>query len=215
MTCCSHCTATAAHFDRRIAEQDRSRYRRRGPDPTTRFLLEELRSLPLSGRTLLDIGGGIGVIGLELASAGLRDVLLIEAAPHYLAVAREEFERRSGPTTFRTLPGNFVDHDPPPSADVVTLDRVVCCYPDFPALLDRAAASSRSVLALSFPRDRWYVRVVVALANLLRQVTGHPFQVFVHPPADMAAVLQAAGLRRVSHRTTLAWAVECWDRPAR
>jgi hypothetical protein len=38
-----------------------------------------------------------------------------------------------------------------PDADVVTLDRVVCCYPDPEALLG-AAAKTRQVLAFTYPR---------------------------------------------------------------
>lgn len=168
--------------------------------------------MPLSGHTLLDVGGGIGVIGLELHSTGLREVLLIEAAPGYLAVAQDQFSHRSGSTQFRAVAGNFVDLIPPPTADIVTLDRVVCCYPDFRSLLGRAAASSRATLVLSFPQDRWYVRAVIAVENLVRCVTGDAFRAFVHPSAEMAAVLRDAGLHRVSQGTTLAWAVERWAR---
>lgn len=49
-----------ALFDHKVAERDLRRYRRRGPDATTRHILAELRRWPLEGRRLLDVGGGIG-----------------------------------------------------------------------------------------------------------------------------------------------------------
>ena len=98
------------------------------------------------------------------------------------------------------------------AAEIVTLDRVVCCYPDYSALLRTAAACARGVIALSFPRDRWYVRLVFGVENLMRRATGNAFRTFVHSPAQMAAVLTAAGWRRLGQRTTLVWCVERWGR---
>src|SRR5262249_42191191 len=98
------------------------------------------------------------------------------------------------------------------SADIVSMDRVVCCYPDFKALLGAAASRARRVLALSYPNDRWYVRVVIAVENLLRMAAGNGFRAFVHAPSAMGAVLEGAGWRRMARRTTLVWAVERWGR---
>jgi magnesium-protoporphyrin O-methyltransferase len=214
MTCSCHCTGTAAHFDRRRALRDRARYERHGPDATTTLLLEELRRVARPGDTLLDVGGGIGVLDLELQHRGdLREIVLVDAAPDYVAVARELLARVAPGTRFRAIVGDFTDISPPRIAEIVTLDRVVCCYPDYATLLQRAAASARRVLALSFPRDRWYVRLAFRLENLLRQVAGNPFRTFVHSPSAMAAVLRGAGWRCLGHRSTLVWSVERWGRP--
>lgn len=63
MDCCAHCAATEQVIGPKTAEADLRRYRRRGPDPSTCLILEELRRLPLAGVSLLDVGGGIGVSG--------------------------------------------------------------------------------------------------------------------------------------------------------
>ncbi len=168
----------------------------------------------LPGDTLLDVGGGIGVLDLELQRlANLREAVLVDASPHFVTVARELFARAANPTRFRTIVGNFTEVSPRLSAEIVTMDRVVCCYPDFATLLGTAAASARRVLALSFPRDRWYVHVAFRFENLLRQVTGSTFRTFVHRPSEMAAVLERAGWRRLGQRSNLAWSVERWGRP--
>lgn len=212
MACSCNCEATASHFGGRRPARDRARYERHGPDLTTRLLLEELRPMTRPGDALLDVGGGIGVLGLELQGVGLREVILAEAAPAYFTVAQDLHDRSAGTTRFRVVSGNFTEIAPPPTAEIVTLDRVVCCYPDYARLLQAAAACAGRAIGLSFPHDRWYIRLVFRLENLMRRVTGNAFRAFVHPPSEMAAVLSAAGWRRLGQRTTRVWCVERWGR---
>jgi len=94
MTCCNGICAAAAHFDLKKAEEDLRRYQRYGPDPSTRMLLAELRRWPLEGLGLLDLGGGIGVIAVELGGAGLASVALADASAGYLEAARRHLSRR-------------------------------------------------------------------------------------------------------------------------
>src|SRR5262249_31675494 len=135
MTCACHCASAVSAFDAKRADSDRKRYERKGPDPTTRLLLAELRSVTRAGDTLLDGGGGVGVIGLERASAGLGEVVHVEAAPAFLAMAQRLFAEGARPARFRQIPGDFAELTPRPTGDLVTLDRVVCCYPDMRGLL--------------------------------------------------------------------------------
>src|SRR5262245_4258286 len=131
MGCCSRYCAAEAHFSDKIAHRDLRRYERRGPDAITRTLLNELRSEPLEGKELLDIGAGIGALGGELADSGLAGITLVEASPAYLEAARGQLEKRFSPRPARFVLGDFVlIANTVPCADVVTLDRVVCCYPD-------------------------------------------------------------------------------------
>lgn len=213
MDCCAHCAATEKLFGPKTAEADLRRYRRKGPDPSTRLILEELRRLPLAGASLLDVGGGIGVLGLELIAAGVHTVVQVDASPAYLAASQRQFAERGWSDRLRAVPGDFAAiTEPLDSAELVTLDRVVCCYPEYERLLERASSLARDVLALSYPRDRWYVRVVIWLENLWRRITRSAFRAFVHSPARMARVLERAGLQSVARRTTAIWAVEVYRR---
>lgn len=212
MSCAAHCSASAAHFDRQHAEADRERYRRHGPDRTTRMILDALSADQKARRTLLDVGGGIGVIGLELLQCGIHHVVLVEAAADGLNVARELYAKRGGAARLETRHGDFVELEPPPHADLVTLDRVVCCYPDYERLLRRAAESTGEAFIWSYPRDRWFVRLMFRIENLTRRAREKGFRTFVHPVPAMTAVLTGAGLRRVSRRQTPVWCVEVWIR---
>lgn len=213
MDCCAHCAAAGQVFGPKTAEADLRRYRRKGPDPSTRLILEELRRLPLAGVSLLDVGGGIGVLGLELIAAGVRSVVEVDASPAYLDASRRQFAERGWTDRLRAVPGDFAALiEPLDSAEVVTLDRVVCCYPEYERLLGRASGLARDVLALSYPRDRWYVRAVISLENLWRRITRSAFRAFVHPSAGIAMVLEGSGLQRVACRATAIWAVEVYRR---
>jgi tRNA1(Val) A37 N6-methylase TrmN6 len=161
----------------------------------------------------LDVGGGIGVIGLELQTSGLQQIVLVDAAESSLSVAERLFANAESSAKFRVVPGDFVDILPPLTADIVTLDRVVCCYPDYVALLERASASARKTLALSFPRERWFVRMRVAAENFFHRLTRNAFRTFVHPEAAMTALIRGAAFRRIRRRTTLAWCIDHWERP--
>ncbi len=143
---------------------------------------------------------------------GLRETVLVDAAPDYVAVARELRAKDPQPERFRAIEADFTEISPPLMAAIVTLDRVVCCYPDFSTLLRTAAQSANRVLVLSYPRDRWYIRLVFMFENLTRRLTRNPFRTFVHPPEAITQILESAGLRRAGQRSTFIWLVESWSR---
>jgi 2-polyprenyl-3-methyl-5-hydroxy-6-metoxy-1,4-benzoquinol methylase len=213
MVCCTGYCAAEAQFNHKRAERDLRRYRRRGADATTRLMLAELRRWPLEGRRLLDVGGGIGVISRELADSRVASATIVEASPAYLEIACREVELKyeSRPTQF--VLGDFaLIAGTLPDADVVTLDRVVCCYPDVEALLRAAATRTRQLLAFTYPRDRWYVRTLFVLVNFWLRLIGKEFRAFVHAPERMEAVLEAAGLVRANRHKTLVWMIDLYRR---
>jgi len=211
----SFCCAAENQFGPKVAERDLRRYRRRGADAVTKLMLAQLRQWPLKNKQLLNIGGGIGVISAELAADGIAGATLVEASPAYLEVARRELQSRQGSRSTEFLLGDFARiADTLPDADVITLDRVVCCYPDAEGLLRGAAARTLQLLAFSYPRDRWYMRATTAVQNLLRWMKGKPFRTFVHSPQQMSGVLGHAGLVRAATQGTLVWVVDLYCRVA-
>ncbi len=198
-----------------MAERDLRRYQRHGPDVSTRILLSELRRWPLQGLRLLDVGGGSGVIAVELAGAGLASVTLADASAAYLEVARRHLASRDASCPAQFILGDFaVTADSLPDADIVTLDRVVCCYPDVEVLLRGAAARARRMVAFTYPRDRWYMHAAVVLENSWYRLRENPFRAFVHSPQRMASVLESVGFVRPARRSTLLWALDLYCRRA-
>ena len=215
MTCCSSQCAAATFFSSRIAESDLRRYQRRGPDASTRMILSELRGWPLKGLHLLDVGAGVGVIAAELAASGVASATLSEASPSYLEVARRNVGSRYSANPPQFIHGDFAASAASlPEADIVTLDRVVCCYPDVEALLRAAAGRARRLLAFSYPRDRWYMRFAMGAESFFLWLGRSPFRVFVHSPQRMASILEAAGLVRAAHQETILWSADLYRRPS-
>jgi 2-polyprenyl-3-methyl-5-hydroxy-6-metoxy-1,4-benzoquinol methylase len=213
MTSC-HCQAVDQEFNTRIARRDLRRFLRRGPEPSTKAMLAALLAVPLPPNpTLLDVGGGIGALHHTLLDRGFARALQVDISEAYLATAAAEAARRghTGRVAFRQ--GDFSSLAPTlPAADVVTLDRVVCCDPDFARLLAAAADRARSMVAFSYPQSRWLVRAFVATVNVARRLMGRAFRAYVHPPAAMAAVLEQSGFRRGWMGGTWVWAVELFER---
>jgi magnesium-protoporphyrin O-methyltransferase len=213
MICCTGYCAAEAQFNHKVAERDLRRYRRRGADATTRLMLAELRRWPLEGRRLLDVGGGIGVISKELAGTGVASATIVEASPAYLEVARREVRSQYGTRPTQFIQGDFaVIADTLPDADMVTLDRVVCCYPDAEALLRQAAGRGAPTARVHLSPRPLACADPDCAGKPLAAADGQEFRAFVHMPDRMGAVLEGAGLVRDTRRETLIWTLDLYRR---
>ena len=213
---CRHCQGVARMFDEKMARRQLRHYRRRGPGKGTRQLIEAIAEDGAEGRTFIDIGGGVGAIQHDLMERGAAAGTSADASPAYLATARAEAERRGYAARVRYVAGDFVERAAEiEAADLVTLDRVVCCYPDMPALVGAAARLTRRTLGLVIPRGTRFIRFGVATVNLFQRLRRHPFRVYVHDPAGIEAVLAAHGLRRRYLREGVVWRVAVFGRGRR
>jgi magnesium-protoporphyrin O-methyltransferase len=73
-----------------MAAADLTKYRAKGPPPWARTLIDAIKAEGVDGATLLDIGGGIGVIQHELLASGAARATNVEASSAYLSAARGE-----------------------------------------------------------------------------------------------------------------------------
>jgi len=214
--CCGFDAAVERQFGVRHAARELRRYRTRGPSPTTRLLRSSLASTGVLQGSLLDIGAGIGALTFALLDDGLTDAIAVDASAAYLAAAAEEAARRGRNQVIRLVHGDFVDLAPElPVAPVVTLDRVVCCYPAWTPLLAEVLRHTGRLLALSYPRDVWYVRAGMGLENGTRRLARNPFRTFVHPAAAMRDMIEVSGFTLLSRQITWTWAVDVYARGAR
>lgn len=202
-------------FDESTAKADLDRYRRSGPDATTRMLLDMIREHGVGGAAVLDIGGGIGVIDHELLRVGAGHAVLVDASAPALRAARDEALRHGSLDRLEFVDGDFVGAaasiDP---ADVVTLDRVICCYPDVDGLVRLSAQRARSLYGLVLPRDRWFLRSGAKLLNAWFRLRGFGYRAFVHPNARVDALVAEAGLRPRREQQTFVWRVVLYERSA-
>lgn len=212
--CCSTFERAAAQqFNEKKAAAELKRYRTKGPGPTTRLLQEGIARAGAMNGTLLDVGSGVGSLTFGLLEGGITHATAVDASSAYNAVARQEAERLGRAAAVQFIHGDFVTvASELPVAALVTLDRVVCCYPSYGPLLDAAIRHADRCLALSYPRDMWYVRLGVSLENGQRRLTNNSFRTFVHSVDSMEQMIRAAGFDLSSRRETWMWSIDVYLR---
>jgi len=206
MSCCCSSVGAAAErqFSEKRATKDLAKYRSKGPGPTARLLLAGIaKAGPPHGR-LLDVGSGVGVLMFELLERGLTEAIGIDLSSAYVSAASDEAARRGRTDAVRFVHGDFVGIASQfLAAAIVTLDRVICCYPEYERLLDESVRHAGHHFALSYPRDVWYVRT--SFANPAVTVARALTNTFagIRPadaPGFIAAQLVGAGIATLFFR---------------
>jgi magnesium-protoporphyrin O-methyltransferase len=201
-------------FTPRQARKSLDSFRKKGLGDLEREMVALASTGGLEGARVLEIGGGIGVLQAELLDSGAATGEVVEIVGSYEPYARELARERGleERTTFRVA--DIVEEpDAVPPADVVLMNRVVCCTPDGVALAGRAAALARRSLVLSFPRDNAWIRAAARLMNGGLRLFGRSFRIFVHPRAALVGAAEAEGLRLSGGGTGGPWEYAAFERP--
>jgi 16S rRNA G966 N2-methylase RsmD len=212
MPCCN-ARGCDQFFGRHFAARMAKRYRKRGLDRTARRMVAFLERRGVAGATVLEVGGGVGEIQLELLKRGAARTTNLELSPAYEAHAARllsdaGFEQKAE----RRLHDIAVDPAGVAPADVVVLHRVVCCYPDYERLLTAAADHAQRLLVFSHPPRNVVSRTMLGAQNLGFRLMRKEFRTFAHPPSAMLAVLEQRGLRRTFAHRGLPWQVAGLER---
>lgn len=212
MDCCQ-CKGIETLFNEKEARAKLMAYRKDGPAKTTRVLIEAIKAEGIQGMTLLDIGGGVGAIQHELLKAGVERATSVDASTAYVKAAQEEAERQGHADRVSYHHANFVDLAPQlPPASIVTLDRVICCYHDMQALVGQSAARASTLYGLVYPRDVWWLRVGIALANIYFRVVRNPYRGYVHRTRAVDTLVRENGLQQRFYKTSGPWQVVLYAR---
>jgi 16S rRNA G966 N2-methylase RsmD len=211
--CCCNSRGCDKFFTPRLARRAAKRYRKKGLDPTARRMVDFLESRGIEGATVLEIGGGVGEIQIELLKAGAQRAVSLELSPAYDEQAERLLQEAAlEGRVDRRLHDIAVDPDGVEPADIVLMHRVVCCYPDYERLLGAAAQRTRRLLVFSYPPRNALSRVIVSAENFVFRLLRKEYRSFTHPPAAMMGVLAERGLRRTFARHTLVWQVAGLER---
>lgn len=188
MSCCD-VNGLNRIFKRNFAEGDKRKFLKKGLDKRQRGFLENFNP---EGGSVLDIGCGVGTLGFSALQKGATKTQFVDVSRAYLEAAKglSKYFDVEEKTSF--VQGDFVTLEFEP-ADTVMLDRVVCCYPDAPALLRKAAAHSQSTLLFSYPLPRWWMRLGRAFLNSMVALTGNPYRFYVHDEASLLTAATSSG----------------------
>jgi magnesium-protoporphyrin O-methyltransferase len=210
--CCPH-GLDAARFFSRLAWLQRRRYQRAGLDRSQRLLVQGLTQAGIQGAALLEVGSGVGYLHQHLLQAGAARATGIDLAERMIDEARTLAKSRGLEMRTDYRVGDFVDlADTFEPAEVVILDKVICCYPDAQTLVRKSIAKALRLYAYTLPRDRWYTRAGVALTAAFMRLIGSRFRPFVHDPEQVAGAVTAAGFRKHYENRTLIWLTQVYVR---
>jgi len=212
MDCCQ-CKGIDKLFDEKEARRHLKAYRKDGPARTTRILIEALKAQGIEGMSLLDIGGGVGAIQHELLRAGAERATGVDASAAYVKAAREEAERQGHAGRVSFHHANFVELAPQIApVDIVTLDRVICCYHDMQGLVGQSVAKAGRLYGLVYPRDEWWVRAFVAIGNLYLRIIRNPFRGYVHSALEVDAAVRGSGFVQRFRKLSGPWQIVVYAR---
>lgn len=203
-----------AHFDQAVAEEDALDYRENGLNSRGEKMLAHLDLTAVGLNSVLDIGCGSGALHHELLQRNLvKKVIAMDASEAFLAAAasnakemgldqRVEYQLKDfALSTEKTAP-----------ADVVVMDRVLCCYPNLEGLLKPAVDKSQQYLVISYPRDALWVRLYYRWRALVKAMQRSAFRLYYHEPAKIRQLAIAGGLKLVDEGQEEFWQIDVYKR---
>jgi hypothetical protein len=211
---CSCCAGESLDiFGEKGARRELRRYLGKGlGGADARLIASWAEERGLEDATVVEVGGGIGQVQAELLRRGAASGKVMEVVAEYGPVAGDLARAVDvdGRSAF-VLADLLEDPDAFEQTDIVVLRRVVCCSPEGPELLGRAAAKTRGTLLASYPRDRFLVRAVVRLQNAGFRLVRKRFRVFVHAPVRLERAATDHGLVRTRVSRGPVWETAQFD----
>ncbi len=201
-------------FDAEWANKEADAYIDHGLEARAERLIAFLVENCAGPLRVLDVGSGAGGVHHELLRRGLAaSVVAVEASSAYISAARVISERLGQESQVEYLHGDFATAaDGIDSADAVILDRVICCYPHLNQLLGASASKAERYLALSYPREKWWVRIAFGLFNVYLKLKRKDFRTFVHPHAEVHSIAERDGLEQVHADTEGFWQITVFEK---
>ena len=195
-------------FGDRFARKMARRYRRRGLSHSERAILRFLEDHGIEGASILEIGGGLGELHVELLRHGAARATNLEISTKYEPEAARLLEHSGmAPRVNRRFLDVAQAPDEVEPADVVVLHRVVCCYPDYERLLGAASGKARRLMVFSHPPRNLITRSMLWFDNTVRRLRGDTFRTFAHEPANLISVPLRSGLRDTYGWRGIGWCV--------
>lgn len=213
MSCCCPHSRSGSRLFSRYARRYRRRFEKKGLEASERQLVEGIERAGFANASLLEIGSGVGYLHQYLLQHGAATAVGVDLSPRMVEEA-EALARKNGlaeRTRYRV--GDFIEQaDSFEPADVVILDKVICCYPDAERMVKTSVARARRVYAYTIPRDRWYTRLFITIGALLLRLVRSSFRSYVHRPERIEAWVSAAGFTNRYENQTLVWLTRVYAR---
>lgn len=211
MTCVGNscaCTGVNVLFDAKKARKEYKHYLRKGPHKMTKRLIEALKKENLEGLSLIDIGGGVGAIHHMLLSAGVASATDVDGSEAYIEKSKEEAQRLDHEHRIKYHFGDYVEQaDAIGEADIVTLDKVICCYKDMRDLVGKSSRYAGKYYGVIYPVNTWFTRMISKVGNVFVKFKSSEFQSYIHSPEEIESIISSNGFKSRYYFKNFMWQV--------
>lgn len=178
-------------------------------------LIDGLGEQGIRGSTLLEVGCGPGDLTRQLVRLGASRAVGIDLTTETLDEARKQTNEDGLADRIEFRTGNGATDQLPPS-DLVVLDKVICCYPDWGQLVDNTSAAAGKAYGFVIPRsDGWhgmFTRAFVAMGAFFLKFKKCGFKPFVHDYALIHQHLDSKGFKRTHMSRGPIWMAVVYSR---
>ena len=205
-----HCCGADKLFDKKTAKKQYKSYLKNGPSRVTKKLIGQLEKTN-TGSSLLDVGGGIGAIQWWFLNHGGKQTYGIDASSGYTELVMEHAEKNNLKESAHFILGDFISKSKElPQVNHITLDKVICCYPNFETILNLACTTSLNTVSLSYPMDGFISDIFRSFGVLYMKMTGNPFKPYVHRVASVRALFIENGFELKARELSFPWHIETY-----
>jgi magnesium-protoporphyrin O-methyltransferase len=211
---CTHCCGADQLFDLKGAQKKLKKFKKKGPEKVTKKLIEQLsEGNEFCEKSLLDIGGGIGAIQWEFLNKGGLHSTGVDASNNYQKVAKSHAEQIGFADRVSFVFGDFVDKSKEiPQRDFVTMDKVLCCYPDYRSLLEAALKKCKEGIAISYPVQGIVPRLFVMVENTYFKLRKIAFRTYLHSPTEIEERIKSHGFEITHKSISYPWHIQVYRR---
>lgn len=209
-----HCCGVDMFFNEKTAAKEYRIYLKKGPSRVTTRIIQQLESHDVTGKTMIDVGGGIGALQWWFLENGGAHTIDIDASTGYLSQAEKHAIDNGWQEKAQFHAGDCTDvYDQIDKADCITLDKVICCYPNYKEILEATCDKSTGYVSLSYPMDGVISQAAARLGGLYFMLKHNPYRPFVHSVKEIRQIFLTKGYNRVAHNIAFPWHVETYARP--
>ena len=211
MGCCTT-DGTDKMFSTHAARYAR-KFRKNGLDRAQRKILKELEIAGLQGKSILEVGCGVGGLHLTLLKKGAGSAVGIDLSQGMIEeakkLAREHgVDERASYTQGDLVTGNGNIH----ARDIVILDKVLCCYADPEMLVEISAAKAGELYAVSYPRDSWLAAAGFTCIQWIGTALRWSFHPYYHHPGWLDRLITQQEMQEIGAGTTPIWQIKLFRR---
>ena len=199
-------------FNKRMVQKDAASYLKKGLSARARKLVSYFSGQ--SNLSVLDIGCGTGSVHQDLLRHGIAQTAVgVDASTASLEAASDSSQALGLEKQTSYFHADFaLQAESFEAADLVVLDRVICCYPHLQELFGTAVSHSNRFVALSYPVDAWWVHAAHRLADTFLTWRGSGYHPYVHAEQSINAIVEKAGFHLAHKNRHFLWEIRVFEK---